>query len=454
MNDAEIAQIYPTWATLSKRKKDEIFHEFQERSFRMDAEFQEIERRADILEREHLLSSISSLIQLGNAMQLFRMIEEEFEERKESMTEEEQVQFSLDLWDRASLASLNALDTRNDFMALSLVVLFDSLVVSVGRAAVALQKSPKFPPFYLYCLRPTASSPLAAVPIQSTIARLLQNLLWNPKPTFVQTLVDSGILSELINQLAVVCPSVLAHLCGAIEFIMMRLPDCNYDPSLVQKAQVAASVRLLKTDVRQSRVRMNMQAQGWTDIGEVLSPLVGLLQVIAYTFRIPVSDKVRKHIEPFGAGYTEREPTDPVERARWTPRYVCKRVAEEDWTTPISIQRGQLLTQMNVKKLMKMDEKRMKHIQCAACHKTDDEDQKLNKCARCKRTYYCSRDCQTEHWKIHKATCSKADRTSVPETLLSFEQMTADAYNKLTAGGYSLYPCLFVAWLDDKYNKN
>jgi len=32
----------------------------------------------------------------------------------------------------------------------------------------------------------------------------------------------------------------------------------------------------------------------------------------------------------------------------------------------------------------------------------DDADKK---CARCKQTYYCNRDCQVSHWKIHKVDC-------------------------------------------------
>ena len=31
---------------------------------------------------------------------------------------------------------------------------------------------------------------------------------------------------------------------------------------------------------------------------------------------------------------------------------------------------------------------------------------KAHKCARCEKEYYCSRECQKEHWKIHKKVCT------------------------------------------------
>ena len=31
----------------------------------------------------------------------------------------------------------------------------------------------------------------------------------------------------------------------------------------------------------------------------------------------------------------------------------------------------------------------------------------LKACSRCQEVYYCSRDHQTAHWKIHKKTCGK-----------------------------------------------
>ncbi len=44
---------------------------------------------------------------------------------------------------------------------------------------------------------------------------------------------------------------------------------------------------------------------------------------------------------------------------------------------------------------------------CEVCGKEDtDPDVKLLKCARCHYTMYCSKDCQTQDWKKHKATCA------------------------------------------------
>ena len=41
---------------------------------------------------------------------------------------------------------------------------------------------------------------------------------------------------------------------------------------------------------------------------------------------------------------------------------------------------------------------------CAACGKTGAK----KCCSRCKRVWYCSKDCQTAAWKTHKLVCKSA----------------------------------------------
>ena len=48
--------------------------------------------------------------------------------------------------------------------------------------------------------------------------------------------------------------------------------------------------------------------------------------------------------------------------------------------------------------------------QCAMCYKTEEFLNDFRKCARCSRKWYCSRDCQCNHWKHgHKQLCKKKD---------------------------------------------
>lgn len=49
---------------------------------------------------------------------------------------------------------------------------------------------------------------------------------------------------------------------------------------------------------------------------------------------------------------------------------------------------------------------------CDACGQFED---KLNVCGRCKKRWYCSKDCQTNDWPSHKASCAK------PAFALKFE---------------------------------
>jgi hypothetical protein len=42
---------------------------------------------------------------------------------------------------------------------------------------------------------------------------------------------------------------------------------------------------------------------------------------------------------------------------------------------------------------------------CRKCDEVDDASERFKQCSRCKVAYYCSRECQKEHWKIHKKEC-------------------------------------------------
>eukprot|EP00439_Symbiodinium_sp_Y106_P046912 s7180_g6.t1 len=51
------------------------------------------------------------------------------------------------------------------------------------------------------------------------------------------------------------------------------------------------------------------------------------------------------------------------------------------------------------------------------CDKCDKEFEKLLQCAKCKKAFYCSRECQTDAWKRHKNICRKPEEEA-PEASL------------------------------------
>ena len=42
---------------------------------------------------------------------------------------------------------------------------------------------------------------------------------------------------------------------------------------------------------------------------------------------------------------------------------------------------------------------------CRKCDKIDGASEQFSQCSRCKEAYYCSRECQRDHWSIHKKSC-------------------------------------------------
>jgi hypothetical protein len=48
-----------------------------------------------------------------------------------------------------------------------------------------------------------------------------------------------------------------------------------------------------------------------------------------------------------------------------------------------------------------------KKRRCGACRKEEPIFGKYSRCGKCRKEFYCSRDCQAAHWKLHKNVCGK-----------------------------------------------
>ncbi|KAF2438217.1 hypothetical protein P171DRAFT_437280 [Karstenula rhodostoma CBS 690.94] len=54
---------------------------------------------------------------------------------------------------------------------------------------------------------------------------------------------------------------------------------------------------------------------------------------------------------------------------------------------------------------------------CSTCTRPPPSGHSLLRCSRCKRAYYCSRTCQKQAWKTHKADCDPASAPSPSSSL-------------------------------------
>mmetsp|Transcript_4433 Transcript_4433/g.7895 ORF Transcript_4433/g.7895 Transcript_4433/m.7895 type:complete len:186 (-) Transcript_4433:123-680(-) len=182
-----------------------------------------------------------------------------------------------------------------------------------------------------------------------------------------------------------------------------------------------------------------MQCESYTYVGDLAGAFGNVLIVFALYLRISTPIKVRNNLGKFGASYSIQEPTDSIERKRLGNRYVCMRIQQCDFST--NALRETATTVFNA--------------ESAECQKIEVENDVgdgqllFSKYSRCRFFYYCSRHCQKQHWKVHKNTCQKPAKSSLPEPLLNLKESIHQGHAKQEGG--TIYPTLFGVWLSHVY---
>ena len=95
---------------------------------------------------------------------------------------------------------------------------------------------------------------------------------------------------------------------------------------------------------------------------------------------------------------------------------LTKRVFEDDWDMmtdaeiPPAAKEWSSDPEVQSKLEQTMTNNRKK---CCQCHKRHDPLDRSLKCSGCKRVHYCSRECQKEHWPIHRIQCKEKKEETV-----------------------------------------
>ena len=474
MNNADISAVMPAWSTKTKAERDTAFREYQRfmlgGSDPQGAERLLLKKRDSVLRREWFLQRVASSLQLEESILLFGALEDEWlsvfqcGEREDNVSTDEWAyggkelvgtQLALDTWASVGALIMGALVTRDPMMALSLVILLEPISLRLGRAATAMKKSNHFCTFASFILsNEVRGSVLATVPFQHSSITVINNTLWVVSPSYMRRLVDARTLDSLVDLLgSPCCPSLLEVLGEALQNLA-RAAAAIDDPALAsevkltfRRASRSACARLLGTDMR--RETLPAVAGSEVDISKVVGPLATLVQHLAIYLRITVPVEVRKHIKPFGDKYTEREPSNPVERSRWSDRFVAMRVAQLDWADPGNDSISASLVAASKATYSLFHKRRLESVQCAGCRKNEDPNgAAFKKCSRCKTARYCSAECQKGHWRTHKRTCVMVLPKVVPaRKVMSIKESIDHSHPLATAGGNTMYPTQFVTWL-------
>mmetsp|Transcript_7609 Transcript_7609/g.18322 ORF Transcript_7609/g.18322 Transcript_7609/m.18322 type:complete len:472 (-) Transcript_7609:154-1569(-) len=466
MYDSDLAKILPEWANWSKSKRDKVFKEYQTFCFSRanENEFNELARQASILERDRFLKLVPLKLDARDSFGLQQLMDESWNDLDgDDKEEEDRKALAKDVWATAGTSIVNALDLRDSLIAMNLIELIEANCRYNSRALRKLRKSPKFIPWLKFILEADKRSEdfCGVVPIQYDVFALMKFVIIACSKRFLNDLLQHDIHKLMFFKVRRCCPSLLAVLGEAIEALVKATSD--YYPHQAFQADEALNIsfqvgnrmlcdRCLEFDLTKERFRGHTGVEIWTDVGEIGGAFANALLGMQLFLRIPTPMNVRRHLGKFGASYTEREPRDPLERKRWSNRYFCKRVEEFDFSDPRGQIEGREIKMTLGIKDQYVEDSRKSSIQCGQCQAVEPEGDEaifFSKCSRCKLMYYCSRDCQQKHWKIHKKSCKKPAKASLPTPLLNLQETVHAGYDRVE--GHTIYPSVFGVWFCHKY---
>ena len=464
MRDSELVRIVPEWEHWNKKKRDAVYNQYLKEIMMLDGkltpeEKKDLEEKAEAMDRERFLRLLPQRLNDRDALGLM-----DLNYYWTEVAEDRMVTLCRELWDTSSASLISVLDCRDDMITVYTLDYMFRQVKHNARALKRLRKSPKLVPWLVYLLDDTRPVLGSAVPMQEVIFDTLLFTITGCSHSFFQQILDKNIPSILFQKIRTCDITCLRSLGNVLESTIKVAKDYCDDTSgdddrrrsIQIMCQVASRMlcdRALQLDFSQQRFRSNTSHKYWIDVGDVAGSLAMMLIQLELQFSILTPMEVKQHVGSFGDSYTLTEPTDLTERLRWSERYFCQRLKEVDFSTEDGKEDGsKLITALEVKAKAFADH-RYSSIQCAQCQKSEEDDELFSKCSRCKMVYYCSRNCQTAHWKTHKKTCTKPVKASLPEPLLNLTESLDRAYTFVEKNREE-YPTIFGVWLYESNGTN
>ncbi|GFH52600.1 hypothetical protein CTEN210_09076 [Chaetoceros tenuissimus] len=451
MYDRDLAQIVPEWDSFNKRKKEKIYQKYLvfSRKTENQKEFAEMNEKAHIINHQRCIKMLPSALRKRDTQSLNYIVDDLgfVDGRMNEMEWEKKKVLTMEIWDGAASAFVDALNCRDAMFSIYLNWLYIEFLTAHGRATRVLRKSKLFCPYLKHCLTHYLDNKIFYLidgGFEKEIYVMVMFSLLGGSLTFVKRLIKEDIPRLLFERIEK-CPDVyIIHLLEAIRQCIVLLANYKEEEGLKHSIIDIISKGYVTLLQRALKINYTKNEPNFEGIANKFAETFVYLQVY---FKLPTLLKLREKFTPFGMEFYKgiRDITNPN-------FYSCQLVTVDFAKEDASDGRKSLRKVFDGKN-DEFERYRNVNIHCGYCKKEEPEDTLFSRCTKCKMIYYCNRDCQVKGWKHHKSVCKALPKTSLKEPLRNgIEGMVHTAIEEMDMPARGTkYPTPFAVWLEEKY---